>query len=253
MSDSEQVDITKTSAPIPLYRGIMEQAQKHHVELERLLGNTPFYSAVEALLEIWRDLEMLYQGTDSIRPAQVLVTRGRQGFETCFFVIDSGLYGVALDCARDLMEVEYLLRHFRHNPNSIDLWLRGNDKVRKDKFSVNVLRQAEAKRRGKKPEQLTDSADYKGHSAELHLNPKPLLPRGFVDIGGDKHADSLIMILFEALRHGQKAAVEALRFASSVLPNVDQASYEQRFAKVFAMENGLKAALKHSGFPTEGI
>jgi hypothetical protein len=180
--DGDEIDaIAIDRADLPLYASIEQHVLAHRANFIELLSETSFYAAVEAMLRFWHDLEPVYADNAVLRRLKPLVVRGRQDVEVSVYLLECGICAPALDATRDLMEIEFLVRHFVLEPSAIEHWLVANEKVRKDKFGANTLRQAEAKRRRMDVKDLHDSTDYKGHSQALHVSLSPIVPRGILE------------------------------------------------------------------------
>jgi len=103
--------------------------------------------------------------------AELLVARVHANLNASIYLILSGFWGQVMLGMRDFMEVEYLVKHFRHNPADERIWL-SDRKARKNKFNANTLRQKEAARQGIAVKSLRDAADYAAHSELLHVAPE---------------------------------------------------------------------------------
>ncbi len=106
----------------------------------------------------------------------VLVRRVRADFETGLFAFLSGLDQATFDEMRDVMEIEYLLREFLHEPASINQWLSATDDDRWRIFGPGQLRRRHADRLRVPVADLVDTAEYRAHSGMLHVGPEPSWP-----------------------------------------------------------------------------
>lgn len=238
----------KIKASFPLYHSIRARANDHSEAIQGVLDTTPVYSTIETLLAFWNEIADIYQLHDAVSSLAPLCSRALQDFEAGVFLFDNGLYGAMLDLMRDLMEIGYLFRHFAHEPASIEQWLGGTEETWRNDFSANALRIAEAKRRHlAKPSDLSDAADYKGHSRALHVTPKEgLVPRGFATTLNETLVAESIA-LFELLEHGRRTGLQALEFLKRAgveckLSNRDLAAAE-------SMIDALARFLNKEGFP----
>jgi hypothetical protein len=94
----------------------------------------------------------------------------------------SDMRDLVFSAMRDVMEIEYLLIDFTHNPEHIDEWLGMPFGKTMRKYSAAHLRERQAKRLGMKPDDLPTKSDYDGHSKFLHANPfrNPMGPKGVI-------------------------------------------------------------------------
>jgi len=234
-------------APLPLYESVWRRAEKHRVAFRDLLKETSFYSALEALIGFWNELEASYANIDELQAVRPLVTRGRQDIEVCIYLLDSGLYALVSDCARDLMELEFLFRHFVQERGTLGQWLVANEETRQKGFSANALRQAEANRRRVPVKQLPDSSDYKGHSQALHVSLREIIPRGFtIELTASLIPESMAM--HEVLQHGSKTSWQIWRLAEDYCEGISVADVS-KFEKVDIMVRNVTQALHSLGFP----
>jgi hypothetical protein len=141
---------------------------------ERLLYDLPetHLDGLEQLLRYLDDVESEFGRHSELMKVVVLVRRLRTDFETGLCEFLSGLDQATFDSMRDVMEIEYLLREFLHEPASIDQWLAAPDEDRWKLFGPGKLRQQHAKRVGVSSKNLLDTYEYRAHSASLHVSPK---------------------------------------------------------------------------------
>ncbi len=238
---------TREDLTLPLYESIHRRAGDHRSAFHGALKKTSFYPALEALIGFWLELEASYADIAELKVIQPLVVRGRQDVEVSIYLLDSGLYALVSDCARDLMEIEFLFRHFVEEPTTLGQWLAADEKTRKDKFSAAALRQAEANRRGVPVTSLPDSGDYKGHSQLLHVSLREIIPRGFTI----EFSETLVpesMAMYEVLRHGQKTAWQVWKLAAD-RAGIESGADSSKFEKVDQMVQNVANALRTFGFP----
>jgi hypothetical protein len=230
------------------YRSIYRRAAAHRRAFTTMLRNC----GVEALLAFWDDVERAFNESVTMRPIAMLVERGRQDFEADLIMLESGLYANAIDGARDLVEIEILFRHFRYNEKAAAEWFSASDEERKRRFGANTLRQAEAKRRNlKSPTQLSDAADYKGHSQSLHVSPRTLVFRGIVDFDSEQHGEwGFGIATFEVLRHAERTVREAWHLITARDPVVAASIDTANFDKAAGLSISLARVLESNGFPS---
>lgn len=151
-----------------------------------------------------------------------LVDRAIADFEIAIEGALSGMVCLAHDAMRDVMEIEFLCREFAADPPQHDRWLHASPKEIKDAFSPNALRQRHATRQKVDVKDLSEHADYKGHSMSLHVTPtrNRMLKKGIVDesdvlFGPDMafwevffHARRLVFVLHELLKQPRFSNVE---------------------------------------------
>lgn len=128
-------------------------------------------AGLEELLTHLVQVEQAFATRIDLRPIASLAARARADFVTALDALLSGFHSVAVDAMRDVMEVEFLLREFRHAPSKIKIWAQADFKQLNDQFRPAVLRQLHANRVGAKPQDLAEAADYKAHSSFLHVTP----------------------------------------------------------------------------------
>ena len=142
-----------------------------------------------------------------------LLSRASADFNTALEALLSGYVGVAHDAMRDVMEIEFLLRDFAAQPSHIDEWLRASPKQRHDKFRPAILRQRNATRIGKHPEDLAEATDYKAHSMRLHVTPQktPFSDKGLVASDAPFGVD---MCFWEVFEHARRLVLALFHFLS---------------------------------------
>lgn len=131
-----------------------------------------------------------------------MISRARADFETAVEAGLTGLHGVVADAMRDVMEIEFLLRDFLHEPGHIEEWLNADERTRHNKFRPAILRQRQAQRLQVRPEDMSEATDYRAHSTFLHVNPvrNPLGDKGFSSDQDPITADSWFQEIFEHAR-----------------------------------------------------
>jgi hypothetical protein len=128
-------------------------------------------TGLEELLTHLAEVEQALAIRADLRPIASLAARARADFVTALDALLSGFHAVAVDAMRDVMEIEFLLREFRHAPDKIKVWAQADFKQLNDQFRPAVLRQLHANGVGAKPQDLSEAADYKAHSSFLHVTP----------------------------------------------------------------------------------
>lgn len=157
----------------PSIASSLRKAHNNRLErLERLLKGARL-TGLEALNVHLTEMEKTFRSSPDLENISFLIDRAKLDFEKALEAALSGLHSVASDAMRDVMEIEFLLRDFTHEPARKDEWLRANEKERYNRFKPVVLRQRYANRFGNKPEDMAEAVDYKGHSMFLHVSPIP--------------------------------------------------------------------------------
>jgi hypothetical protein len=128
-------------------------------------------AGLEELLTHLEEVKRAFEARAELRPVAFLAARARADFITAVEALLSGYHAVAVDAMRDVMEVEFLLREFRHKLDKISVWARADLKQLNDQFRPAVLRQLHANRVSAKPQDLGEAVDYKAHSSSLHVTP----------------------------------------------------------------------------------
>ena len=104
-----------------------------------------------------------------------LITRAMGDFEASIEALLSGLPSVIWDKMRDVMEIEFLFRHFVYLPVEAQIWLTASDHRRQTEFSPSKLRGKLAKFLQIRPDDLPYTDDYRQHSKILNVNPLPIM------------------------------------------------------------------------------
>lgn len=182
--------------------------------LARLLGGARL-SGYEELIAHLEELEPVFEKGRKLRPISFLVGRAKGDFHTAMEAALSGFHTVAHDAMRDVMEIEFLFREFRYEPQHIDEWVSCTSKERNDKFRPALLRQRHANRLAKQPQDLAEATDYKGHSMFLHVSPHPN------PFGGPGLGESLLPFaddscFWEIFEHGRRVLLAAHRLRRKV-------------------------------------
>jgi hypothetical protein len=185
-------------------------------------------SGYEQLQNHLQAVDRDYQSNKVLKDLAFLVTRTQGDFQTCLEAILSGFPAVAQDAMRDVMEIEFLLREFFFEPTHIREWLTCSDRERHNRFRPAVLRQRYAARLGKRPDELGEAKDYKGHSMFLHVSPylNPFGGPGLV--ASDVWADSGFWELFSHAR----SVVHSFHFLRrKIAPKLKASARAPRFLK----------------------
>ena len=102
-----------------------------------------------------------------------LLSRVRADFATALEASLSGYHAVCWETMRDVMEIQLLLEEFALDERIKERWERSDQRDRQRLFSHRELRKRKAEREGVDLKDLSDTHDYRGHSAVLHVNPLP--------------------------------------------------------------------------------
>lgn len=141
------------------------------------------------------------------QPISILILRAIEDFQVGIFLTLCQVQGDVVELMRDVLEIELLIREFRHDKAGMKDWMNADPERRKNFYSANALRQRHANRIGVNAKDLPDASDYKLHSQALHISPLSQVPpfklRGInltddpfaVDLGFRElfyHAESLL-------------------------------------------------------------
>jgi hypothetical protein len=131
------------------------------------------------------------------------VSRAREDFEVAIEATLGRSHSVVADQMRDVMEIQFLIRDFNAEHRRIDEWLTATEKDRFNQFRPVVLRQRHTAALGKKPEDMTEALDYKGHSQSVHVTPhqRSFARKGIAD---DRRPFADDMCLWEMFEHGRR-------------------------------------------------
>jgi len=206
------------------------ESNREH-RLSRLLTGARL-KGYEELVRHLEALEPVFGKSKRLRPIAFLVGRARGDFQTALEATLSGYHSVAHDAMRDVMEIEFLLREFYHEPQHIEHWVSYTDKERNDKFRPALLRQRHARRLGREPQDLAEAADYRAHSMFLHVSPhrNPFGGPGLNDSKVPFADDSCFWEIFE---HGRRIVFALHRLRRKVARGVKSPSGPERGLKKF--------------------
>lgn len=150
-----------------------------------LVGNDRF-SGLDQLLRHLDSVADAFVDDDDLSRLRFLVVRARHDVETAIEATMAGYLAVTSHAMRDVMEIADLLRDFAVQPALIDEWLGADPRTRRTKFAPVAVRRR-LHNASEPPYVASDgSADYKAHSAALHISPHVDLaaPPGCTDGGG---------------------------------------------------------------------
>jgi hypothetical protein len=191
----------------------------------RLRGYEELVTHLDAMTDVYRKHTQL-------APVSFLVSRTRSDFVTALEATLSGFHTVAHDAMRDVMEIEFLLRDFFFEPAHIAEWLMMDEKERYAKFRPAVVRQRFAKRIGRQPQDLSEAADYRGHSMFLHVNPlqNPFGGPGITQGDIAFSADSGFWEIFE---HARRLLFALHRLRRKLAPHINSPKGPERGLRAF--------------------
>lgn len=220
MSAAYEATLRAISAAHPRVHTVLQRA--HDLRAKRaaaLVGNERFAGLDQLLLHL-DALADTFADDDELLRLSFLVVRARHQVETAIEATLAGYLAVTGHAMRDVMEIADLLRDFAVHPALVDEWLGADSRTRRTKFAPVAVRRR-LHDAGEHPYVASDSsADYKAHSAALHVSPHVDLaaPPGCTDGGGWKgnvgfaeifeHARDLLLALrrvAEALSPGSTA------------------------------------------------
>lgn len=156
-----------------------------------------------AIVELLSALGLYYLGfrkSEQLSNIAFLIERAIRDFRAVIELSLSGLRGAAFDTVRDVLEIEYLLNDFYHEPSHVAEWLSADTRKLKQKFQSIQLRNREAERLGLKVEDLPANADYKVHSETLHVNTSQV--QGAMKGVEEFHESLSLFPMYELFFHG---------------------------------------------------
>lgn len=162
----------------------------------------------EELIDHLEALEGVFQMSRRLRGISRLIRRVRGDFQLALGATLSGFHSVAHDAMRDVMEVEFLLREFHHDPHQIEEWLHATSRKLYKEFRPAILRQRHAKRLGMQLEDVGEATDYQAHSRMLHVSPHPH-PFGGTGFSGPEGPFDTDVCFWEMFEHGRRVLFEA--------------------------------------------
>lgn len=211
-----------------LKRSLSQAEENRETHLAKYLGGARL-SGVEELL---RHLELCTKSIKRHHPGiAYLLARAAADFETGTEATLSGYVNVAHEAMRDVMEIEFVLREFLEDPDTLDAWFNATPKELHDRYRPAVLRQRHASRRGQRPEDLPEATDYKAHSRFLHVTPWPtqFALKGLTSARGLFAVD---MCFWEMFEHARRLILILHRlFASGRFPGVRNPDPETKLPK----------------------
>jgi len=177
-----------------------ERSLSQYLHGARLRGYEEQITHLEAL-------ETVFQKSRRLQGISPLIRRTRGDFRLALEATLSGFHSVAHDAMRDVMEVEFLIREFHHEPRSIEEWLKATPKQLNDRFRPAILRQRHAKRIGSQPADVAEASDYRGHSRMLHVSPYPH-PFGGTGFSGPEGPFDTDVCFWEIFEHARRLLLE---------------------------------------------
>ncbi|MBI1902756.1 MAG: hypothetical protein HYS13_16790 [Planctomycetia bacterium] len=176
MSTELPVPASITPHRQPLLHGLLATVAERRKERIRGDLSETHFDGFEELFRFLDAASQRFAQHPLLNKVAALVQRLRADFETGLCAFLSGLDQATFDSMRDVMEIEYLLREFLHEPASVDPWLDATDEDRWRKFGPGQLRRRHAARLGISTDELLDTYEYRAHSATLHVSPHGMFP-----------------------------------------------------------------------------
>ncbi len=210
----------------------LSQAQSNLKErLSQYLGGARL-QGYEELIDHLEKLEPVFKKSRKLRGISFLIVRGREDFQTALAATLSGFHSLVHDAMRDVMEIEFLLRDFYHEPQHIQQWLECIPKERNNRFRPAILRQRHAARLGKQPQNLGEASDYQAHSMFLHVSPyhNPFGGPGLIESTLPFARD---MCFWEIFEHGRRLLLAAHRLRRKVASHIKSPRDQQRGLRHF--------------------
>ncbi len=212
---SYDASLLDLAAKRPRLAAALRRAEERRAANTASLLSGARFKGLEELLRDLDDLTGAFESDAGLSRLAALLARSVADFETAIEACLSGYLSVAVDAMRDVMEVENLLLDFAVLPAHIDQWLTAGPKDLRSKFKPATVRRRLHEAREGQYASSQDSADYRAHSAALHVSPhrNPLTARGFLPEQGFE-GDAAFWELFEHARR-LRIAIRRLVIARS--------------------------------------
>jgi hypothetical protein len=230
--ESDYTELLKElSRTHPHIAAVLMRAQNSRSEMLRQYLSGARLRGLEELLPYLDVAKEAFDRHTRLAKLSFLLSRARDDFEVAIEATLSGARGVVADHMRDVMEIQFLLRDFKDDPERAEDWLAANDKERYDRFRPAILRQRYAKTLGKQPEDVSEATDYKAHSRAVHVGPRQEL------FGGKGFAKNEVpfaedMCFWEMFEHGRRLIWAIDQLKRLLAP---------RLTSLPSLRNGLKA------------
>jgi hypothetical protein len=203
--------LDRLAAKCPVLARPLTHADKIRAErLSWFLDNTNRLEGLEEFSQFLDATTKWFREFPELKAITFLLWRAGADFVTAIEATISGFHAVANDSMRDVMEIELLLAEFAHDPPQMEKWLTCSPKVRMNTFGHGELRKRKAARLGIEPSELSDVADYRGHSTMLHVNPivHPFGSKGLSQEAIDVNADMCFWDIYQHARNLFKVVLE---------------------------------------------
>jgi len=174
---SEPVEEVATSDLLAVVAGMgLTRISRHLEEREQRRCTRLFHlmtsPALPAIDEVLRLFDLSAEGAKQYGPAALpdLIHRGRRDFEDMLDGLLVGAHPPMANAARDVMELEWLLRDIVRDPGQLEVWANADEKTRRREFSPIAMRKrlAQVAHPGL---DLPETPEYQVHSASLHVTP----------------------------------------------------------------------------------
>lgn len=183
----------------------------------RRMSVREYIVGLDEIIPLFDRLALIFAVIGKHDAISILLLRAIDDFQVAIFCGLCQMQGELIELMRDVLEIELLIREFRHAPQRMEEWLTADPSLRKNDFSANTLRQRHANRVGVKPQDLPDASDYRMHSQALHISPvseaPPFKLRG-INICDDPFA--VDMSFLEILHHAESLFKTTKEFSSSL-------------------------------------
>ena len=153
-------------------RALTIAASNRELAASRLRTDGPRMQGIDELLMHLDQVEAALSETDADESLGRLVGRLGGDFEIALEAAISGYLPVVMDAMRDVMEATDLILMFSTDLALASVWSAMPDKDRWKKFGPAPVRKHLQQAGYRKDADAT--ADYRGHSARLHVNPHPI-------------------------------------------------------------------------------
>ncbi|HEX8860078.1 MAG TPA: hypothetical protein VGC06_13495 [Actinomycetes bacterium] len=158
----------------------------------------PFLGGVDAALVL---LQRAATRLSAHEAAVILLQRAAADGELSLEALLSGNHSIVSDSARDLMEIEWLLRDFTLDTGRMPVWLAAEEPQRLKEFGPGKIRRRLAQAQHGDPLLvLPDDQEYRVHSRELHPTPYNSQTGG-KELFRQAEPTALLMEAFEIVIH----------------------------------------------------
>jgi hypothetical protein len=170
-SSSYDATLAELATRLPHLAAALRRAEQQRARCAASLMGGARFKGLDELLRHLDELLQAFTADPTLCRIAFLIHRSRVDLETATEATLSGYVAVAADAMRDVMEIENLLLDFAVNPAHIDEWLTANRKTLLGKFAPAMVRDRLHAADEGRYAATAESADYRAHSAALHVGP----------------------------------------------------------------------------------